>query len=269
MKRDWFEDILAVLSNLSLCFLKTKDYYNTQRAASLGLWYAERLRTGTDAREGARAKLLSRQGLARFHSEKESNEDALADVTEANKLEPGACPRYLVKQITAAAKADRAKDSFRGKFKTTPSTSASSPPATGTTADATTTASTTANTTAKVKAKAEAKAKAKATVTETATNTATPDNPTPTPTPVPASTPTPTATAVSTDSRFGGLSKLLKKMNWMTVLIKSFVIALVSIIFLEYNKPETVKPHVFLIPLLMVIGQEVSRRACACICKCM
>ena len=115
-KREWFDLILAVLSNLSLCFLKTDDHYNTRRAANLGLWYAEKLRTAADQREVARAKLLTRRGLARFYASDQSNEDALADVTKANKLSAGSCPKNLFKQVRDAARADRSKDSFRGKL---------------------------------------------------------------------------------------------------------------------------------------------------------
>ncbi len=60
------EAILIVLLNLSLVFLKRNDFYNTDRAATLGLWYADKGRSSDDEQENARAKLLYRRGLARF-----------------------------------------------------------------------------------------------------------------------------------------------------------------------------------------------------------
>ena len=57
---------LVVLLNLSLAFLKKEDFYNTDRAATLGLWFAEKQRTREDGQERARAKLLYRRALSRF-----------------------------------------------------------------------------------------------------------------------------------------------------------------------------------------------------------
>uniref|UniRef100_A0A7S2SE70 Uncharacterized protein n=1 Tax=Rhizochromulina marina TaxID=1034831 RepID=A0A7S2SE70_9STRA len=119
VKRRWFGEILAVLSNLALGFLQRSDSYNAIRCADLGLWYSEKLQTPTDAQESSRAKLLYRRGLARFQSPDESSELASQDVEAACKLMPQdkVMPRLLSK-IKASSLAAHQSDAVPNSART-------------------------------------------------------------------------------------------------------------------------------------------------------
>lgn len=92
--------ILLILLNLSLSFLSTEDYYNSERCASLGLFYADRRSKAKELKtDPVRAKLLFRRGSARYAmNKKEANKEgqpqnpnrfasALTDLQEALVLE--------------------------------------------------------------------------------------------------------------------------------------------------------------------------------------
>lgn len=76
--------IVAILSNLSLVFLKRDDAYNSVRAADCGLQRVKKM----DAAESDafRAKLLFRRGLAR--GQERDFAQALTDLKEAARLSP-------------------------------------------------------------------------------------------------------------------------------------------------------------------------------------
>lgn len=114
----YHDEVLRVLSNVAAAWLKMDDFYNAERAASLGLWYAERC----GPPEVLHAKLLYRRAVARFKSASRSNEDAQTDAVQACSLQPkDGNMRALLRQIRKVVQQekDHAKASFGGFLKPT------------------------------------------------------------------------------------------------------------------------------------------------------
>lgn len=74
---------LLILLNLTLSFLKTGDDYNSDRCATLALWYSDRRnKTKLLAKDPVRAKLLFRRGSARYALSKKNEKSVNKSVTD-------------------------------------------------------------------------------------------------------------------------------------------------------------------------------------------
>jgi hypothetical protein len=126
--------VLDVCLCLSLAFQRRADFYNTDRAATLGLWYAEKKRTPNDGQEFTRGILLHRRAQARFKvistethvagacaslaGLEEALEDAVSSCRLLGVLGPEAVElrdaRALLKDLKIAVREANRSSGFRG-----------------------------------------------------------------------------------------------------------------------------------------------------------
>lgn len=115
IQREWHEALAVLLGNIAQACVDKTDAHNGERAADLGLRYADRLRTMADAQEARRAKLLYRRGLAKEIGG--NAEEALADVQAACALvTTDKAMREKLSRLRAAAARERKQSCMRGMF---------------------------------------------------------------------------------------------------------------------------------------------------------